>query len=87
MPDLPGWYQPDAIARLATLLIFPRPGTAEAVPPKAFRWQKIETPLLEIASTDIRARLAAGRSIRYLVPRAVESYIASHHLYAGPSVG
>jgi nicotinate-nucleotide adenylyltransferase len=36
---------------------------------------------LEIASSDIRARLAAGRSIDFLVPPAVASLIARHGLY------
>jgi len=36
---------------------------------------------LHISATDIRARLAAGRSIRFLVPAAVEAYLASTRLY------
>src|SRR5262245_42356317 len=36
---------------------------------------------LDISATDIRARLAAGHSIRFLVPAAVEAYLAATHLY------
>ncbi|HWP67513.1 MAG TPA: nicotinate-nucleotide adenylyltransferase [Candidatus Limnocylindria bacterium] len=36
---------------------------------------------LDISATDIRARLAAGRSIRFLVPAAVEAYLESTRLY------
>jgi nicotinate-nucleotide adenylyltransferase len=36
---------------------------------------------LDIASSDIRRRLAEGRSIRYLVPNTVAHYIAAHRLY------
>ncbi len=36
---------------------------------------------LDISATDIRARLAAGRSIRYLTPEAVVEYIDTHQLY------
>jgi nicotinate-nucleotide adenylyltransferase len=36
---------------------------------------------LDISATDIRARLAAGRSVRFLVPAAVETYLESTRLY------
>jgi nicotinate-nucleotide adenylyltransferase len=36
---------------------------------------------LDIAAATIRARVAAGRSIRFLVPAVVEAYIAEHRLY------
>jgi nicotinate-nucleotide adenylyltransferase len=36
---------------------------------------------IEIASRETRARVAAGKSIRYLVPQSVEDYIEHHQLY------
>jgi nicotinate-nucleotide adenylyltransferase len=36
---------------------------------------------LDISATDIRARLATGRSVRFLVPAAVEAYLESTRLY------
>ncbi|MEK7791559.1 MAG: nicotinate-nucleotide adenylyltransferase, partial [Pseudomonadota bacterium] len=42
-----------------------------------------QTSLLEISATQIRALLATGKSIRYLLPEAVSDYIQSNHLYSG----
>jgi nicotinate-nucleotide adenylyltransferase len=36
---------------------------------------------VEISATQLRDAVRCGRSIRYLVPRAVEEYIVSHGLY------
>lgn len=90
--DLPYWYQPVRVIELATLLVAQRPGwempsfqqieTQLGQPaPASVRWQPVRAPLIEIASRDIRRRAAEGRSIRYLVPRAVEAYIQEKHLY------
>ncbi|MEK6798130.1 MAG: nicotinate-nucleotide adenylyltransferase [Planctomycetota bacterium] len=45
----------------------------------------VTTPVIEISSTDIRRRVAEGKSIRYLVPAAVAEYVARRRLYAGGS--
>lgn len=43
----------------------------------------IRTPALEISSTDIRARLARGGSVKYLVPAGVERYLMRERPYGG----
>ncbi|HUW25535.1 MAG TPA: nicotinate-nucleotide adenylyltransferase [Gallionella sp.] len=42
---------------------------------------ELAIPMLEISATDIRRRVAEGRTIRYLLPNAVAGYIYQHHLY------
>jgi len=45
---------------------------------------RVRCPAIGVRSTDLRAAVAQGKSIRYRTPRAVEAYIASHRLYAAP---
>jgi len=45
------------------------------------RRQVVATPLLDISSSEIRRRLAAGLSVRYLLPEPVRQYILKHRLY------
>ncbi len=58
-----------------------RPGAPWPDHVLADRLERVPIPLLEISSTDLRARVAEGRSIRYLVPDAVRDHIREHDLY------
>lgn len=44
---------------------------------------RVRMPAIGIRATDLRAAVAAGRSIRFRTPRAVEAYIAAQGLYRG----
>lgn len=88
--DLPTWRAPQRILQLATIVAVnrgDRPGFDVAAATQSFghaaaqRMITVEMPGLDIASRDLRRRVQDGRSIRYLVPRAVEMYIAQQHLY------
>lgn len=47
----------------------------------------VRTPLLDISSSDIRKRLMEGRSIKYLVPDAVERYLNDNKILCGGGSG
>jgi nicotinate-nucleotide adenylyltransferase len=88
LADLPGWRAPARIAQLATIVVVNRPGLeqvdATSLPdfgPVARPLQAVTIPPVGIASSDLRRRLAEGRSIRYMVPRGVEAYIDAQGLY------
>ena len=69
-----------------TLAVANRPGVAVEPYPdvKAAAHQVVPLPMLDIASTDIRARVAAGQDIGALVPVSVARYIEVNHLYRAP---
>ena len=91
LADLPSWREPGAVLSMATVVAVGRPGVAEpadsslraiiAATPTARPIVRVDAPLVEVASRDLRRRVAEGRSIRYLVPRGVEAYIEAHGLY------
>ncbi len=73
---------PDLLARV-TLAVANRPGVPAAVHPDVLAHPHRAVPLamLDISSTDIRARVAAGQDISQLVPPQVARYIDQHQLY------
>ena len=92
LADLPTWRDPAGILAQAGLLVMARPsspvvGAAELRrrlglgPDEPLSLELMETPQIDIASRDLRRRLAEGRSVRYMVPRAVEVYIREKGLY------
>ena len=86
--SLEKWRRSADVARLADIAIAYRPGypmddearsLIEELPGFRFHW--VDVSALDISSSAIRARCAAGESIRYLVDRDVVAYIAEKRLY------
>ena len=87
LPSFPRWHEPARIRQLATLVILTRAGAdgaaAPAAPPGLPGGAPVFLPTrrVDVSSTEVRARLAAGRSIRGFVPESVADHIRSAGLY------
>ena len=98
LADLGTWRDPARLVGLVGLLGVSRPG--HPVPAAAelrarlgladgaaLRYEVVDFPLIDISSRDLRRRAAAGRSLRYFVPRAVEVYALEKKLYRSDDAG
>ena len=91
--ELHTWRRIDELLGLCTIVAMARPGFDPSdIDPRNLKlkdpWPRrlldnvITGHRIEISASDIRARIANGKSIRYLLPEAVEEYIDEHLLYA-----
>ena len=92
LENFDSWREPKTICELATPLIVNRPGSGQvelSVLKKyvdhdryeRFEAELIRSPAIQISSSEIRQRVAVGKSIRYLTPRAVEKYIEMNKVF------
>lgn len=86
--DLPDWSRPDLILLQLRIAVMPRPDVvvdwvnlSQAVPGVDHVIDFLPGPSINLSSTIIRERAKTGRTIRYLVPKAVEDYIRAQNLY------
>lgn len=75
VPELATWRRFKELEKLVRLVVLDRTG-AEAKHDYPVVQRKVD-----ISATEIRNRVASGRSIRYLVPAAVEEIIGRENLY------
>jgi nicotinate-nucleotide adenylyltransferase len=82
------WHRADEAIRLCTFVAATRPGydlaKMERALPASYlpHIRRITVPGVDFSSTDIRERVRRGQPIKYLVPEAVDAYIAKYDLYA-----
>lgn len=79
------WVRPDEVKAAATVVVVGRPGSqADLDGRRADGWRVewVDIPALDVSSSDLRARLAAGRPIDVLVPAAAVREIRKRGLYA-----
>ncbi len=77
------WKDPERILELAEVVALTRPGFTVQPAKDRFRRQitVCRVPAIDIQANQVRRRVREGKSIRYLVPPAVEDYISKHRLY------
>ena len=91
--ELATWREIARLARLCKFVPLSRPGHANPnaaalervvgrLPARAILKRALAMPLIGISSSEIRRRVADGRTIRYLVPGSVAAYIRRKRLYA-----
>ncbi len=79
------WREPDRLLRMVQLVVLDRAGSVSSAPwaewPGIVRPTHLSTRRIDVSSSEIRARVASGRSISGFVPESVAAHIAATGLY------
>ena len=79
------WSRIDEVIVRSQLVVVDRPGSP-VTPPSEFTWLRVESPRLEVSSTDLRARFRDGRPLDYLLTKPVLEEIYARGLYGATKV-
>ncbi len=82
LASFPTWRDPQRITAQARLAVYRRGDERADASPFAAHVDWIQAPRVEVSSTDLRARLGDGRSIRYRLGADVAEYARAHRLYS-----
>lgn len=73
-----GWRDPEGISRIADIIVARRDGSHVDL---AYPHRRASNRLIPLSSSEVRERLASGRSVRYLLPESVRRHIEERRLY------
>jgi nicotinate-nucleotide adenylyltransferase len=78
--EMPDWREPHEVARLARVAAITREGEGL---PEGHSLPALPVPVtrVDVSASEIRRRVAAGQTIRYLVPEPVRALIEAAGLY------
>lgn len=85
LATFPNWVRPERILELARLAVLMRSGGANAGAKEGLKLPEgatlVTTRLVDVSSSEIRRRVADGKSIKGFVAESVEKYILAAKLY------
>jgi nicotinate-nucleotide adenylyltransferase len=81
--ELGTWQRVDELRESVTLVVVDRGGTVPGADPPGWRVERLRIPALDLSSSQLRERLAEGRSVDFLIPEAAIRCIRQLNLYAG----
>ncbi len=85
--EIATWHEPERLLELCELIAVTRPGDqaeqlrAALTPQMLARTHLLDIPRVDVSSTELRERAAAGQPLRYLTPEPVVRYIEARGLY------
>lgn len=83
--DLKDWKEPEVLVEMVQIVAVKRPGANAQDVNYPIIW--VDSPMIDISSSEVRLRVYLDQSIRYQVPDSVRRYIYEHNLYAFDGVG
>ncbi len=81
--SLATWHRVDALRAAVTLALVDREDVVPTTAPPGWRSVGVHMPRLDVSSTDLRRRIAAGESVDFLVPPPAARVLRTHGLYTG----
>jgi pyruvate,orthophosphate dikinase len=91
VPEIKGWHNYKNLFDYATFVVLRRPGVIQRSPNWRIEYKDkirfIDSPKIDIASSDIRKKLSLGEKIDGLLPKVVADYIKKNKLYRKPPAG
>jgi nicotinate-nucleotide adenylyltransferase len=78
---LPQWRDAAELAERLRFVVIPRPDETPAPAPEPFRVSRLRGHPLALSSSEIRARVRSGASLRNLVPAGVADFLRNNRLY------
>jgi nicotinate-nucleotide adenylyltransferase len=92
--ELPNWYQPQRLIQMVHFAVAHRPGyqpdleqLERALPGLSAKVEWVDSPMIDLASSDLQRRARQGLPLRYVVTREVADYLDEHSLYGAPELG